>query len=381
MDMRRSALALALLGALGACDEAATQQAQPTPPPPAAVIVARVASQELRPSVEFTGRVEAIDTVELRARVPGFLEQRLFTEGGKVEKDHLLFVIEKDMYEAEVAGAEAAVARGEAALENAELQLARAEELLKNKNIPQAEADTRRALRDSAKAEVLAAQAQLDEARINLGYTEIAAPISGRIGKSNYSVGNLVDPASGPLATIVSEDPIRVTFPVSVRALLDVQRERAETGGSAADFEVRLRLADGSEYGHKGKIDFASPQVDPGTDTVQVRAVVPNPDGMLIDGSLVQVIVDTAAAERVLVVPQAALLVDQAGRYVLAVDAESKVEQRRVTVGAGIGTMSVIESGLAEGDLVIVEGALKVRPGQTVQASEAPAAAPDGVSG
>jgi membrane fusion protein (multidrug efflux system) len=374
MDMRRPTLALALLIGLGACGEAATQQTQPTPPPPPSVVVARVAAQELRPSIEFTGRIEAIDTVELRARVPGFLEQRLFTEGGKVEKDHLLFVIEKDIYVAAVTEAEAAVARTRAGLENAELQLGRAEELVKNKNIPEAEVDTRRALRDAAKAEVLAAEAQLEEAKINLGYTEIRAPIGGRIGKSNYSVGNLVDPASGTLATIVSQDPIRVSYPVSVRTLLDVQRERAETGGSGAGFEVRLRLADGSEYGHKGKIDFASPQVDPGTDTVQVRAVLPNPDGLLVDGALVQVLVDTAAPETVMVVPQSALLVDQTGRYVLAVNAESKVEQRRVTVGASVGTMQVIESGLAEGDLVIVEGALKVRPGQTVQASEAPAA-------
>jgi membrane fusion protein (multidrug efflux system) len=155
-----------------------------------------------------------------------------------------------------------------------------------------------------------------------------------------------------------------------MRTLLDVQEERAAGGG---DFEVRVRLADGSEYPQRGKIDFASNRADAGTDTVLVRAVLPNPDGLLVDGALVQVVVDTAVPQKVLVVPQSALLVDQTGRYVLAVNAENKVEQRRVSVGVTTGTMQAVESGLNEGDLVIVEGALKVRPGQTVQANEAPA--------
>lgn len=375
MGIRRLApLGLALVALLGACDQGAKEQGQAAPLPPASVIVARVASEELRPSVEFTGRVEAVDQVELRARVPGFLEQRLFTEGGMVEKGQLLFVIEKQTYEAAVTQGEAAVAKAQAELENAELQLQRSVELAKNKNIPQAEVDTRKAMRDTAKAESLAAEAQLKEAQINLSYTEIYAPISGRIGKSAYSVGGLVGPDSGPLAKIVSQDPIRVSFPVSMRALLDVQRERAAQGGQGTAFEVRLRLADGADYPQKGKIDFASNVVDTGTDTVLVRALFPNPDNLLVDGALVHVVVDTAAPEQVLVVPQSALLVDQAGRYVLAVDPEGKVEQRRVTVGAMVGTMQVVESGLSAGDLVIVEGALKVRPGQAVQASEAPAA-------
>jgi membrane fusion protein (multidrug efflux system) len=288
-------------------------------------------------------------------------------------------VIEKQVYEAAVTVAEAEIAKAQAELENAELQLRRALELVKNKNIPQAQVDERQALRDMANAALLAAQAQHTEAQINLSYTEISAPIAGRIGKSAFSVGNLVEPESGPLATIVSEDPIRVSFPVSMRTLLDVQRGRAEKGGDRSGFEVRLQLADGTEYPEKGKIDFSSNQADVGTDTVLVRAVVPNPDGLLVDGALVQVLVDMAEPEKVLVIPQSALLVDQTGRYVLAVDAENKVEKRPVTVGDAVGTQQVIESGLAEGDLVIVEGALKVRPGQPVQASEAPA--PAGGSG
>jgi membrane fusion protein (multidrug efflux system) len=375
MHTRRLApLLLGLLALVGACEEATPEQAQ-APLPPASVLVAPVVTQDLQPSVEFTGRVEAIDEVELRARVPGFLEQRLFTEGGMVEKGQKLFVIEQQTYQAAVTEAEAAVAKAQAELTNAELQLQRAVELAKNKNIPQAEVDTRRALRDTAKAQLLAAQAQLEDAQINLSYTEIFAPIGGRIGKSAYSVGNLVEPASGPLATIVSQDPIRVSFPVSMREILDVQRERAAQGRPGDRFEIDLRLADGTTYPHAGQVDFASNRVDTSTDTVLVRAVMPNPDGLLIDGALVQVVVETKQPEKELVVPQSALLIDQAGRYVLTVNAESKVEQRRVTVGAAVGTMQVVESGLAAGDRVIVEGALKVRPGQTVQASEAPAVA------
>lgn len=375
MRLRRISALLVVGGLLAACDEPAQPQAGAPAPPPVSVIVARAQSTELRPSAGFTGRIEAIDEVELRARVPGFLEQRLFAEGALVEDGQKLFVIEQQSYRAAVTQAEAAVAKAQAELDNAELQLERAFELAKNKNIPQAQVDDRRALRDSAKAALLSAQAGLEQAQINLSYTEIAAPVGGRIGKSAYSVGSLVEPASGPLATIVSQDPIRVSFPVSMSLMLDVQRHRAENGAPEAPFEIRLRLADGAEYAETGTIDFASNQVDTGTDTVTVRALLPNPDGLLIDGSLVQVEVATGTPEMALIVPQSALLIDQSGRYVLTVDGENKVERRAVTVGDAVGTMQAISSGLGEGDLVIVEGALKVRPGQTVQASEMAAAA------
>ena len=356
---------------LAACDGGGEQKAVAPPPPPPAVQVATVGSQEVTPSVTFTGRVVAIDKVDLRARVEGFLEARHFTEGQQVKTGDLLFSIEQGQYQAAVSQAEATLARAQAALGNAELQLGRANELVKNKNIPQATRDDRQAERDAAAAEVAADQAALDTAKLNLSYTEITAPISGRIGISAYSQGNLVNPASGTLATVVSQDPIYVTFPVSQRELLEV-REQAEKQGGPAKFKVKLRLPDGKIYDQTGTINFVDVQVDQSTDTVTVRATFPNPQGLLVEGALVGVIVEQAQPEQRLVIPQVAVLVDQAGAYVLLVDAQSKVEQRRIVLGDAVGASTTVISGLKAGEKVIVEGLQKVRPGQAVAATEMP---------
>ena len=358
---------------LMACDGQQQQGAAPPPPPPA-VQVAAVARQEVTPGYSFTGRVVATDKVDLRARVEGFLEKRLFTEGQDVKEGDLLFAIEKAQYEAAVAQAEGNVARAQAALKNAELQLARANELVKNRNIPKATRDDRQAERDSAAAEVAAQKAALQAAQLNFGYTDIYAPIAGRIGISAYTQGNLVNPSSGVLASIVSQDPIYVTFPVSSRQLLEV-RERARAQGNPDRFNVKLRLPNGQIYGHTGTVDFVDVQVDQSTDTVTVRATFPNPDRFLVDGQLVGVIVERAQPELALVIPQEAVLVDQAGPYVFVVDGQSKAEQRRIKSGQPQGALLAVTDGLNAGEKVIVEGLQKVRPGQAVQVAEAPPAA------
>lgn len=368
-----------LAGALGVmlllmgCDGQQQGEAGGSPPPPA-VLVAAVGSQEVTPSDSFTGRVVAVDKVDLRARVEGFLEARHFTEGQDVKAGDLLFSIEKGQYEAAVAQAQGNVARAQAALKNAELQLARANELVKNKNIPQATRDDRQAERDSAAAELAAQQAALATAQLNLSYTEISSPISGRIGVSAYSQGNLVGPSSGTLATVVSQDPIYVTFPVSSRQLLQV-RERARAQGDPTRFNVKLRLPNGQIYDQTGTLNFVDVAVDQSTDTVTVRATFPNPERLLVDGALVGVIVEEAQPEQALVVPQEAILVDQAGPYVLLVDGQSKVEQRRIKTGQAQGARMTVTEGLKAGEKVIVEGLQKVRPGQAVQAADAPPAA------
>ena len=364
------ALALALAGCDGEPDEAATAQpAQQAPP--AAVTVATVTRQAVTPAVSFNGRVEAVDKVDLRARVEGVLERRHFTEGQDVQEGDLLFTIEKGRYQTAVAQAEANVARAEAALKNAQLQLDRANELVQNRNIPRATRDDREAERDAARAELAAAQAALQSAELNLSYTEIRAPISGRIGASAYSQGNLLNPSSGVLATIVSQDPIYVTFPVSSRQLLEVREQAAQAGADARQYQVKVRLPDGSIYDQTGTVDFVDVQVDPSTDTITVRAEFANPRRLLVEGALVGVLVETVEPEQVLVIPQAAMLTDQAGPYVLLVDGESKVEQRRIQLGQQTGTAFVVQSGLEEGDRVVVDGVQQVRPGQTVQATAA----------
>ena len=357
---------------LAACDQVAESPTTAAAAAPPAVTVITLQPTEITPAVEFNGRVVAVDTVDLRARVTGFLQQRLFEEGADVAAGDLLFVLEKDQYQAVVEQRQAELASAEANKANTAAQLQRGEELVKNDNIPRSEVDLRRADDQMAAASIQEAQAGLEQAQINLGYTEIRAPIAGRIGRSEFSVGNLVGPDSGVLATIVSQDPIYVTFPVSQRQLMDYRREN----GGAGPPVVRVTLPDGTLYDQPGELNFLDVQVDQSTDTVTVRAELPNPGRMLVDGQFVNVRVEAGAPAPVLAVPQAALQVDQAGPYVLVVGGDDKVEARRITLGAAEGAQVVVESGLEPGDKVIVEGIQKARPGMAVAASEAPPASP-----
>jgi membrane fusion protein, multidrug efflux system len=361
---------LAAILLTGCGDKADRQEPAALAPPPTVTVISTQLS-DVTAAYGFNGRVVAEDTVELRARVAGFLQQRLFKEGADVKVGELLFVIEKDHYQAVVEQRQAELASDEANRANTAVALRRGEELVKNKNIPQAEVDQRRANDEMAAAQILEGQAALKQAEINLGYTDITAPIAGRIGRASVSVGNLVGPDSGVLATIVSQDPIYVTFPVSQRELLEYKREQ---GGSGHPPVVRVGLPDDTLYKHPGSLNFLDIQVDPGTDTVTVRAVVPNPDRVLVDGEFVSVTVEAGTPERQITVPQAALQVDQAGPYVLVVDGDDKVEARRVKLGQTEGTQTVIQDGLKEGERVIVEGIQKVRPGMVVAATEAPPA-------
>jgi membrane fusion protein, multidrug efflux system len=356
---------------LAGCEEQA-ETSQPAAPPPPAVSVVEVARQPVTASVSFTGRVVAVDRVDLLARVTGFLERREFTEGEDVQKGDLLFVIEQAPFQAEVARAQAEVARAEASLAEAKATLERIQEAVQSGAVSKRELDQATAAEAMARAEVLAAEAQLKTARLNLSYTEISAPIAGRIGRSNYTVGNLVGPDSGVLATIVSQDPIYVTFPVSTRVLLTAQR-RATT---ADELVVRARLPDGKLYEHPGRIGFADIEVDENTDTITIRAEFPNPEGLLVAGQFVNVFVETEQPQQEIVLSQSAIQVDQAGQYVLTVNSESTVEQRRVETGQAQGGRVVITSGLNVGDRVIVEGLQKVRPGQEVQVNVMPAPPP-----
>ena len=345
--------------------------AQKAPPPPS-VIVTPVVSREVRETADFIGRVTPINKVDIVARVQGFIEQRLFTEGQNVKAGDMLFRIEQDTYKAAVEQQSANLAKAKAAEINAALQLARAKELVRNQNIPQATVDQRAADEAVAQADILEAQAALEQAQINLRYTEIRTPIDGRIGLANFTVGNLVGPSSGMLATVVSQDPIYVIFQASEREILDYKRRIAEISDRQGHVEVRVRLPDGSIYPQAGLTDFLDIQVSPSSDTVAVRAQLPNPQGLLVAGGIVGVIVQSGKPKTALVIPQSAIQLDQAGRYVLVVDPSKKVELRRVTTGTEEGTGIAVTDGLKEGELVIVEGVQKVRPGQVVAPSAAP---------
>ncbi len=334
-----------------------------------AVTVVPVASRELRETADFVGRVTPIDKVDIVARVPGFIEQRLFTEGQLVKTGDLLFRIEQDTYKAAVEQQSANLAKAKATEANAALQLTRGKELSRNQNIPQATVDQRTADEAAAQADILEAQAALEQAQINLRYTEIHSPIDGRIGLAIFTIGNLVSPSSGTLATIVSQDPIYVIFQASEREVLDYKRRIAELGDKNGHLTVRIRLPDGTLYAQPGLTDFLDIQVSGSSDTVAVRAQLPNPQGLLAAGGVVGVLVEAGTPKMALVIPQSAVQIDQAGSYVLVVDPSKKVELRRVTTGSEQGTGVAVTDGLKEGELVIIEGVQKVRPGQVVAAS------------
>jgi len=371
MPDRKSSLpwkaAICVLSFAMSCGVVAAQ----TPAPPPAVTVTPVVSRQVTETGDYIGRVTAIDKVDIVARVPGFIEERTFTEGQMVKKGDLLFRIEQATYKAAVEQARANLAKAKATEVNAKLQLERGKELVRNNNIPQATLDQRAADEAAAAAGVMEAQAQLDQAEINLGYTEIRSPIDGRIGLATFTVGNLVQPSSGRLATIVSQDPIYVIFQVSQRNILEYRRRVAQSA-SNTHVTIHIRMPDGSIYPHPGLSNFLDVQVDTTTDTVAVRAQVPNPDGVLIAGGVVGVILERGAPRSALTIPQSAVLLDQAGRYVLLVDADKKVEQRRITTGVEQGRNIVVTDGLKAGELVIVEGIQKVRPGQVVTATVMP---------
>ena len=362
---RLSLLLLAVLAPLlGACDE---KKQAAAPPPPPAVGVSAAAMKGVSRSDEFVGRIQAIGIVQVRARVEGFIEKVLFTEGQDVKAGDILYQIEKDQYQALVDQAKANLAAAQATTTNAQLQYNRSLQLVKNQYTPQATVDQNKAAWDTAKAQVLQTQAALTQTEINLGYTDIRSPIDGRIGLTALTIGNLVNPASGVLTTIVSQDPIYVLFPVSQRQLEEIRAARQQDNGTLIKIAILVRLSGGKDYPHPGVWNFTDPQVDQTTDTLTMRATLPNPERQLVDGQFVTVEIKERREQPRLVVPQAALQVDQAGYYVLVVGADHKVEQRRVTTGSTQDTDIVIQSGVKEGDQVITDGVQKVRPGQVVQ--------------
>ena len=361
-----------LLLLLGGCDE---RKQAAAPPPSPAVGVRAAAMKGVNESFEFVGRIKAVDKVDLRARVEGFLEKILFREGQDVKVGDLLYQIEKVQFQAQVDQAKANVAEAEAEATNAQLQYDRTFELTKHQQVvSQAVVDQNKAALDSARAKIMLMRAALTQAEVNLDYTDVRSPIDGRIGRTAYTVGNLVNPASGLLATIVSQDPIYVLFPVSVRDLEIIRAVRHAPDGGLAKIEIRVRLSNGQEYQHPGVWNLTDPQVDQQTDTLIMRAIIPNPERLLVDGQFITAAIRERREQPRLVVPQSALLIDQSGYYVLVVDEQQhKVEQRRIKTGPNRDTDVVVTSGLREGENVIVDGVQKVRPGQVVQETVLPA--------
>lgn len=343
--------------------------AQPAPP---AVLVAPAEMRDVSGAAEFVGRVKAIEKVDLRARVDGFLGPWLFQEGDRVKLGQTVFTLDAAPFEATLAQRKAEVASAVAALSYADLQARRGRELIKTKTIPQQELDQRELTLLKARASLEQAQAAQRSAEVDLSYTQIKSPIDGRIGQATFSPGNLVGPNSGVLATVIKQAPIQVVFNVSQRQL---QQERHAAPKEQLDAIVaRLRLADGSTYSELGKLDFIGHQADPNTNSIPLRAVFPNPKGFLADGMSVRVLLEIGKPVQALVIPQSAIAQDQTGTYVFVVDAQNKAIQRPVKVEMQRDGTAVVKNGLAAGDRVIVQGQARVRPGLTVAPSNGPPA-------
>jgi membrane fusion protein (multidrug efflux system) len=368
--LRRSAMLVLAVVALFSWSALRSANSQ-APPPAVGVRAAEI--RGVARSYEFIGRIGAIDTVQLRARVEGFLDKVRFNEGQEVKAGDLLYQIEKAPYQAQVDQAKANLASAQAQALNAELQYNRSFQLARNQNAPQSTVDKDRATLDSARAAVMQTEAALQLAEVSLGYTDIRAPVAGRIGRTAFTQGNLVNAASGVLATIVSQDPIYAIFPVSQRQLEDIRAERRQENGSMIKIEILVRLANGKGYPHPGVWNYTDVQVNQQTDSLIMRATLPNPERQLIDGQFVTVVVKERNEQPRLVIPLAALQLDQAGTYVLIVDADSKVEMRRVTLGPREEADIVIAEGLKPGERIIVDGIQKVRVGQVVSPTVLPA--------
>lgn len=366
--------AVRLILALALCAGGQAAAQAPGGAPPAVGVVAAT-HQPVTQSTEYIARIQATNRVNLVARVSAYLDEVLFREGVEVRKGDLLYRLEQGPFRADVQAKEASVAQFKAQLQNAQAVLGRAEALLKTPAGQKSSYDAAIAAEQALRAQILGAEAQLQQAQINLDYTEIRAPIDGKIGRTAVTAGNYVSPSTGTLVTIVSQDPMYVIFPVSTRSVIDLQRR---SGGKAAALVIRIRLPDGSFYGHNGTLDFVDNSVTGNTDTMILRGVVPNPRGeagrVLIDGELVTAILQDAEPTEALAVPRAAVLADQEGDYVFVVGKDNKAEKRRVKLGQSTPALASVTSGLNEGDSVIVEGIQRVRPGQPV--APAPAASP-----
>jgi membrane fusion protein, multidrug efflux system len=365
----RSVLCAAMLAsALTSPIPAICQPILPKDSGPLAVGVMVAVPQPVAQPKYFVGRIEAVERVGIRARVTGTLEQMAFKEGDVVTKGQLLYRIEQAPFADAVMRAQGAFYRMQATSANAAISLHRAEELLKTGAVATAIRDQRLADAKSAQGDVITADANLRSAQNDFGYTEITAPITGIIGRTSLTVGNIVSPESGVLATIVSEDPMYVVFPVSHRDLLEMQRNEIEKRG--AEMRAALRFSDGSTYKSLARLGFLGISVDKSTDTITVRGTVPNPDRVLVDGQLVRVAVERDQPESKILVPQFALLADQAGTYVFVVQ-DGKAEIHRVKLGGDKGPYVIIDRGVAPGEQVITEGAPLLRPGVPVSSSPA----------
>ena len=363
-------LRLAALATLSTVVLAGCEQNTFVAPPPPKVDVAIPLQRPITRYLEATGNTAAIKSVDLVARVQGFLESIDYKDGAFVKQGTTLFTIEPETYKLKLEQAQAAETGANATLKQAEADFNRQKDLVARQAVSQATLETSTSTRDNAQANLQQAQVNTRIAEVNYGYTKVAAPFDGIVSAHLVSIGELVGAASPTqLATIVALDPIYVNFNVNERDVLRVRaeaRRRGITPGELTRLPVQVGLQTEDGYPHEGNLDYANPTVNQSTGTLQVRGVIPNPDHVLLPGFFVRVRVPFDQQQNALLVPDTALGSDQGGRYVLVVTKENVVEQRKVQTGPLEGGLRVIEDGLKADDRVVIAGLLRAIPGQKV---------------
>ncbi|ELV8642125.1 efflux RND transporter periplasmic adaptor subunit [Vibrio vulnificus] len=351
---------------LAGCEDKTLQQRNTMAP---LIVTQEVLMLDYQPSNAYIGRVEAVEDTNITAQVSGYLKARHFEEGQLVEKGALLYTIEPSSFEAQVASAKASLAQAKASLKKAELDHQRGKNLLPRGSISQSEFDALTAGLLGAQAQLEAANAQLKLADVNLSYTQIRAPFSGRISDSKVSTGDLVSPSAGILTTLVSLDPIHTAFSISERERLALGIERIKGDGStpSAGVEVQLQLENGKEYPHLGRLDYLGNRIDTKTGTIALRAVVANPDHQLLPGQHIKVNLREKQAKSVVVVPRRAVQTDLEGHFVMVMTLGEVAERRNVSLGAQVEQGVVIREGLTQDDVVITQGLQRVRNGMQVR--------------
>jgi multidrug efflux system membrane fusion protein len=364
---------ITLLLLMSGCDksqELPAVLAQPPAPPPAKVKIAQPLSQQVTEWDEFTGRIEAVNTVEVRARVSGYLEKVNFTAGAAVKKGDVLFVIDSKPFKAQLNYALAELEQAKARKELAKNELARAENMLKAKGISTEEYDAREKGLRGATAAVESATAQVASAQLNLEFTEVRAPINGRISRELMTAGNLVNGSGGDatkLATMVSTNPVYVAVDVDERAILSYRREAQKQGRKLEGTKVELALSDEQGFPHVGHVDYVAPMENPVTGTVSVRGVFANADELLSPGFFARMRIRGGAPYLGLLLPDRAIGIDQADHFVWVMSPDKKVTQHKIIAGKKIGDLRVISQGLQADEWVVIEGLQKLRPNSSVE--------------
>ncbi len=364
MTKLRALLPLAALLLCAACAE------QAPPPRVAEVVVDEVFEKPYQPRTSYVGRLHARHDVTILARVTGYLRSRDFREGDIVEEGDILYTIESSEYEADLARARADLAAAVANQANAERNYNRGLELLPKGAISQSAMDDLTAKKLDADARIESAKAQITSAEVDLDFTVIRAPLSGRIGRSRVSPGDLVGPTSGLLTTLVSIDPIQALFQITESTYVSAVTERMTTAhdlDTVRNIEVRLELTNGITYPEVGQLDYLANRVDDTTGTLEARALIPNPQSLLVPGQYVRVILQNTNTLTGQFMPQAAVQADQQGSFVLVVNSGGVVERRNVELGARFDDMVRVLHGVETGDRVIVRGLQQVRPGMPVE--------------